>query len=215
APGATTTGGEAPAAPTVTQEAIPAASEVTVAAEAVPEAPANPEPTHVIEATTEDAELSAQEAADSFITYETERITNIINASAAIGDENVKSKIFEACTQRLQLLSNLRLLIEGAGTKSRLAGAAREAQSESERVALVAKLFGHSIGPHWAPKDAADVVVDVPSELASEPERVLRDTSGRVGDEDKRRALYVLLSRAQPTEEQRLWLTTIIDRFLQ
>lgn len=204
----------APAA-TTTPEPQQPVQETTVPIESAPAATQAAEPEKVVEATTEDPELSAQEAADSFIAYETQRITNVITASQAIGDETVKAKIFEATTQRLQLLSNLRLLIEGAGTRSRLAAAARDAQSEDQRVAFVQKLFGSAIGPHWAPKDAADVVVDIPDALAADPDRVLRDTSGRVTDDEKRRALFVLLARAQPTEEQRLWLTTIIDRFLQ
>ena len=34
-------------------------------------------------------------------------------------------------------------------------------------------------------------------------------------DTQKRRALYFLLARTQPTEEQQLWLSTLIDGLLQ
>jgi len=66
---------------------------------------------HAEDAPSEDEVQSAQETAESFVTYETQRIQNVLRASAAIGDEAVKSRIFEAAMQRIQLLSNLRLLI--------------------------------------------------------------------------------------------------------
>jgi hypothetical protein len=158
---------------------------------------------------------SAADAAESFVSYETQRIQNVLKASAVITDETVKSKIFEACMQRIQLLSNLRTLIEGSGSRSRLASAARTAVSESERIALVTKLFGTSIAPEWAPKDATEVVLQPNAEVDAEPERVLRDSSGRWSDQQKKRALYVLLARSQPTDEQQLWLITVVDSFLR
>lgn len=210
-------------AATAPQAAVPQAiapapqetmTEQPVAAEPAPAVP-NEQPEQVVEARNEEEELSAEEASASFISYETERINNVLKASAAIADEGVKSKIFEACMQRINLLSNLKLLIEGSGVRSRLATAARTAQTEEERLAVVAKLFGDDIHPHWAPKDAADVVFPVSAEIATEPERALRDSSGRFSSADKKHALYTLLAQSQPTEEQRLWLTTVIDRFLQ
>lgn len=159
-------------------------------------------------------EPPAEDAADAFVSYETQRIQNVLQASSAISDEAVKSKVLEACMQRIQLLSNLRSLIQGSGTRSRLATAARNAKDESERLALVAKLFGSDVPAHWAPKDAADVVLDT-HEVDADPERVLQDSSGKFGDDQKRHALYALLARTQPTEEQQLWLTTVIDTLLQ
>jgi hypothetical protein len=155
-------------------------------------------------------DTSAEDAADNFIGYETQRIQNVLKAASTINDESVKSKIFEACLQRTQLLSNLRALILGAGTRSRLAAEAGAAKSEGERAAFVAKLFGNDIAPHWAPKEAADVIIDGAPE---DPEKVLRDK--QTGDQQKRRALYFLLARSQPTEEQQLWLSTLIDGLLQ
>jgi hypothetical protein len=186
-----------------------------------PPPPAHPEtagatsepPLTEVAVQTEDA--SAADAAESFVSYETERIQSVLKASEAISDQSVKSKIFEACTQRIQLLSNLRTLIEGSGSKSRLASAARGAQSEADRIALIRKLFGDSIAPEWAPKDATDVVLQPNAETDSEPERVLRDSSGRFNEQQKKRALYVLLARSQPTDQQQLWLVTVVDSFLQ
>ncbi|MEK6374462.1 MAG: hypothetical protein AABO58_17395 [Acidobacteriota bacterium] len=182
-----------------------------------PAAPQEPTPTPAPVQATEvvaPEEPPAEDAADAFVSYETQRIQNVLQASSAISDEAVKSKVLEACMQRIQLLSNLRSLIQGSGTRSRLATAARNAKDESERLALVAKLFGSDVPAHWAPKDAADVVLDT-HEVDADPERVLQDSSGKFGEDQKRHALYALLARTQPTEEQQLWLTTVIDTFLQ
>jgi len=179
-----------PELPTVTVEAPPTT-------QAAPPEPAAPD-------------TSAEDAADNFIGYETQRIQNVLKAASTINDESVKSKIFEACLQRTQLLSNLRGLILGAGTHSRLAADAGAAKSESERVAFVSKLFGSEIAPHWAAKEATDVIVDG---APDNPEKLLRDRQSN--DEQKRRALYFLLARITATEEQQLWLSTLIDGLLQ
>lgn len=170
---------------------------------------------HAEDAPTDEEVQSAQETAEHFITYETQRIQNVLRASSAIADETVKSKIFEACMQRIQLLSNLRLLIEGSGMRSRLASAARQADSESARLALMSRLFGDSIGPHWAPKDASDVVFEIENEVATAPERALRDTTGRFSVQQKKKALYLVLAQTQPTEDQRLWLSALVEEFLK
>ena len=191
--------------------AEPAAEEVQVAAEPEPEPAVTSESTTVPE---EDI-VSAEETAERFISYETQRIQNVLRAAGAIADENVKSRIFEACMQRIQLLSNLRLLIEGSGMRSRLAAAARDARGEEQRLAVIAKLFGEGIRPHWAPRDATDVVFDIPDVIAAAPERALRDTTGAVSTDEKRQALYLVLAQTQPTEDQRLWLSSIVEDFLR
>jgi hypothetical protein len=189
----------------------PPLAEVTVASPAVSEAPTTAEPVEAPAATEESN--SVDEAAQGFISYETQRIQNVLKASSAIADENVKAKIFEACMQRIQLLSNLRGLIQGSGVRSRLAVAARTAQNEGERLGLVSKLFGRDITPHWAPKDAADVILDAKPEVENDPEKALRGSG--LSDQLKRRAFYLLLARTQPTEEQQLWLITVADAFLR
>ncbi|HUP59959.1 MAG TPA: hypothetical protein VNA69_06030 [Thermoanaerobaculia bacterium] len=180
--------------------------ETRVSAEPVPEPAPGP---------SEEELLSAQETAERFISYETQRIQNVLRAANAIADESVTSRIFEACQQRVNVLSNLRLLIEGSGMRSRLAAAAGDAIDESRHLALIAKLFGDDITPHWAPQDAKDVIVDADPEIASEPDQVLRDTSGKYTTQEKKRALYLVLARTQPTEEQRLWLSTVVEGFLR
>lgn len=190
----------------------PPAEEVVVAPP-----PAIEEQTAEVETTTEPEEdiLSAQETAERFVSYETQRIQNVIRAATAIADENVKSKIFEATDQRIQLLENLRLMIEGAGMRSRLATAAREVQGEPDRLALIARLFGDDITPHWAPQDAADVIFEVDPTIAAEPERALRDTTGAVTPAQKKRALYLMLAQSATTESQRLWLVSVVEEFLK
>jgi len=181
-------------------------------------APQETQPEKVVtaeDAPTEADVQSAQETAERFVTYETQRIQSVLRASATIADEAVKSKIFESCMQRIQLLSNLRLLIEGSGMRSRLAASARAAESETERLALIARLFGDDVKPHWAPRDAADVVYEIEPEVASAPERALRDTTGQFSAQQKKRALYLVLAQTQPTEDQRLYLSTVIEGFLR
>ena len=128
----------------------------------------------------------AEDAAENFINTETQRIQNVLKASGAIGDEEIKSKIYEACMQRIQLLSNLRTLIQTAGAKSRLADFARNARSETERLTFVGKLFGDAMREHWAPGDARDVIVPA-APLDNEPETALRDASGKFTDQQRSR----------------------------
>jgi hypothetical protein len=151
-----------------------------------------------------------EDVADAFVSYESQRIQNVLKVSGEVGDEAIKAQVLEACTQRIQLLSNLRSIIVGSGAKSRLVAAANAAKKESERIAVAAKLFGSDIPPHWAPKDAANVIFD-PG--VTEPERVLRDATA--SDEQKRHALYALLATSSPTEQQQMWLSSVIEGLLK
>jgi len=204
---------------------VPSNGDVTVTAPPPEPAPAAPveeqkvvaeaAPAPSPNAPTEEEMLSAQDTAERFVSYETQRIQNVLKASSAIADEEVKSKIFEACMQRIQLLSNLRLLIEGSGMRGRLATAAREATSESDRLGLMTKLFGDEVKTHWAPKDARDVVFEIENEVEAAPDRVLRDSGGKFTQQQKRHALYLVLARTQPSEDQRLWLSAVVEEFLR
>jgi hypothetical protein len=162
-----------------------------------------------------DAGITDVETESAFIEQETLRIQDLVGAASEVADEGVKNRIREATLQRSQVLSNLRLLIEGSGVRSRLALAAREAESEAERLALVSALFGDAVAPHWAPRNPGDVILPPDGDSDSEPERVLRDRGNRYSEQQKKRALYVLLSRSQPSAEQQLWLITVVDSFLQ
>jgi hypothetical protein len=196
--------------PPVVPAPVPAPATTGEAASAPQSAPP-PAPIPVVKV---EPDPPAEEAAEGFINPETQRIQSVLKASNAIADEDVKAQIYEACMQRIQLLSNLRTLIQTAGAKSRLADFARNARSESERLIFVGKLFGDDMRAHWAPTDARDVIV--PAGAAdNEPERALRDATGKFNDQQKKRALYVFLAHAQPTEEQQLWLSTVADSFLQ
>jgi hypothetical protein len=159
----------------------------------------------------DDPDLPAPEdVADAFVSYESQRIQNVLKVSGDIGDEAIKGQVLEACTQRIQLLSNLRSIIVGSGAKSRLVAAANGAKKESDRLAVAAKLFGSDIPPHWAPKNAADVIFDTG---VTEPERVLRDAAA--SDQQKRHALYALLATSSPTEQQQMWLSSVIEGLLK
>jgi hypothetical protein len=204
-----------PTDPPAPQPAEPPITETVVKVESNEPAADPAQPIPATNGAGGDDSLNAEEVAERFVSYETQRIQNILKASAGIADENVKSKIFEACMQRIQLLSNLRQLIEGSGTRSTLTAAARDASTEEERLRLIARLFGEGIEPHWAPKDASDVVVEIDPDVAAIAERVLRDTAGRFTPQQKRQALYLVLAQTQPTEDQRLWLSTVVENLLR
>ncbi|HXH39008.1 MAG TPA: hypothetical protein VNN08_10300 [Thermoanaerobaculia bacterium] len=175
-------------------------------AQAAP-APIPIEPVAVVD----DPDLPAPEdVADAFVSYESQRIQNVLKVSGSIGDESIKAQVLDACTQRIQLLSNLRSIIVGSGARSRLVASANIARKESDRLAVVAKLFGSDVPQHWAPRDASDVIFD-PG--VTDPERVLRDSAA--SDQQKRHALYALLATTSPTEQQQLWLNSVIEGLLK
>jgi hypothetical protein len=207
---------EAETAPLATAPAATAPTPEPAAEEVVVEMPPEVETTETFESTIPEEDIaSAQDAAERFVSYEHKRIYNVLQAASAITDQEVKSKILDACDQRIQLLSNLRLLIESSGMRSRLAAAARDAMSEDDRLALIGRLFGEDIKPHWAPRDASDVIFEIDPAVAAEPERALRDTTGRVTEQQKKRALYLVLTQTQQTEDQLLWLVSVVEGFLR
>ncbi len=221
--------------PVVTSSSIPATppvSETTVPFDAAPSQPGEGEPARTITATisetpepattdpvvneqasAHESSISAEDSADAFIRHETQRIQNVVNAITDPPDDTGE-KVLEACTLRLQALSNLRSLILGSGARSRLAHVARTAGPDSERLQLVTRLFGPEISAHWMPKVTTDVLIAMTS-VDSSPERVLRDSSGQFVESEKKRALYMLLSRSAITEEQQLWLIPVVEGFLQ
>ncbi|HEV7484195.1 MAG TPA: hypothetical protein VGQ65_00830 [Thermoanaerobaculia bacterium] len=182
-----------------------------------PAAPA-PQPQPAVQVAAEPAPVIAEEpdlpapedVADAFVSYESQQIQNVLTVSNKIGDEAIKAQVLDACTQRIQLLSNLRSIIVGSGAKSRLVAAANGAKKENDRLAVATKLFGTDIAPHWAPKNAADVIFDAG---VTEPERVLRDAAA--SDQQKRHALYALLATTTPTEQQQMWLSSVIEGLLK
>jgi hypothetical protein len=191
---------------------VPTAAPVPVT-ETPPPAP-QPAPAPIAEqvaVVADEPELPAPEdVADAFVSYESQRIQNVLKVSSSIGDESVKAQVLDACTQRIQLLSNLRSIIVGSGAKSHLVAAANAARKENERLAVVAKLFGSDVPPHWAPKDAADVIFDP---AVADAEQVLRDNHS--SDQQKRHALYALLATSSLTEQQQLWLNSVIEGLLK
>lgn len=162
--------------------------------------------------TPREAEQPQEEsAADRFISYETSRITNILKASESISDDEVRRKIFESSLERSQVLENLRKIIDGAGTRSRLADLAQKALTQPNDYELVNRLFGPLIAKHWAPTDARDVVITFPSALSDDPVSVLRDTTGRFSLEERQTALYIALAREALTSRQESWLTGVVE----
>lgn len=190
--------------------APPTPAPVTETPQPAPQPAPAPIAEQVVVAADEPELPAPEDVADAFVSYESQRIQNVLKVSSSIGDESVKAQVLDACTQRIQLLSNLRSIIVGSGAKSRLVAAANAARKENERLAIVAKLFGSDVPSHWAPKDAADVIFDP---AVAEPEQVLRDNHS--SDQQKRHALYALLATSSPTEQQQLWLNSVIEALLK
>jgi hypothetical protein len=158
---------------------------------------------------------SEANAAEAFVNYETARVQAILKAAGQIDDAGLKKSIFEAAMARLQLLSNLKLVVETAGARSRLAAAFGAADDETARLDLVAKLFGESVRAHWAPTDARDAIIDIPEELTGDPFAVLRESTGKYDGEQQRQALYHLLARTSNlTSSQLLSLSDLMQSFL-
>jgi len=154
-------------------------------------------------------------AADAFVNYETARVQAILRAAGQIDDASLKKSIFEASMSRLQLLSNVKLVVETAGSRSALAASFRAASDEAARLELVTKLFGETVKPHWAPGDAKEIVIDIPAELTGDPVAVLREATGKYSPEQRRQALYHLLARTSNlTSSQLLWLSDLMQSFL-
>jgi hypothetical protein len=214
-PGITPPAEVAAAAPAPVAAPVPA---TPTPATAEPAPQPTPLPQQAVQVAAEPAPVIADEpdlpvpedVADRFVSYESQQIQNVLQVSNKIGDETTKAQVLEACTQRIQLLSNLRSIIVGSGAKSRLVAAADGAKKESDRLAFASKLFGSDIAPHWSPKNAADVIFDAG---VTDPERVLRDASA--SDQQKRHALYALLATTSPTEQQQLWLSSVIEGLLK
>lgn len=154
-------------------------------------------------------------AADAFVNYETSRVQAIVRASAQVEDAAVKRSVLEASVARMQLLSNLKLVVETAGPRSALADALRSADAEPARLDLVGKLFGEMVKAHWAPADAKDVVVEIPGELTGDPFGVVREASGKYAVEQRKQALYHLLAKTSNlTSSQLLSLSDLMQSFL-
>lgn len=199
------------------EPAVDAASKTTGEEPEVVEASASEaaseEPTPAFATTSNDDETTA--AAERLINYETARVDNVIKASSAVTDAALRNKIIQSCMERLQLLPNLRTIIEASGSRSRLAALARQAKDESGRLNLATRLFGEQFKKHWAPSDAKEIVLDTPTEVGDDPIAVLRDSTGRFGAEQRRLALYLVLARnSSLTSNQELWLSGLIESFL-
>jgi len=160
------------------------------------------------------ASMDANPAAD-FVSFESSRVQSILQASNTIDDAAVKKQIFESAMQRLQVLSNLKVIVLAAGTTSPLANAFVSLDTDDERSAFVGKLFGDLVQTHWIPADARDVIIEIPSELTADPVAVLRESTGRYNDEQRKQALYYLLGRtANLTPSQELWVADLMSSFL-
>ena len=152
-----------------------------------------------------------EDVADAFVSYESQRIQNVLKVSGEVGDEAIEGAgargVHATHPAALEPALDHRRL--GREEPARGGGERREegerARSRSRRNSSAA-----TSPPHWAPKDAADVIFDAG---VADPERVLRDAAA--SDQQKRHALYALLATSSPTEQQQMWLSSVIEGLLK
>jgi hypothetical protein len=150
---------------------------------------------------------------NAFINAEMARVTAVLQAESERDDPD--AAILEACNERIQLLTNLGKLAESAGDRSRLADALRTSSSDAERMKVVQTLFGDTVAKHWAPARADAMAVAVPAEISNDPVAVLRDSTGRYAEQQRKLALYAFMSRnSSLTESQEIWLSGIANESL-
>lgn len=197
---------------------IPSLPAAPPSAGEMPASPANSSPSVSAPSPPEETTAGEEEGGeddgttDRFIAFETARVQEFLRAGGAIHDDAIKSKIFEASMQRLQLLSNLRSVIDSGGSRSRLAMLARGAKGPDGRLRFVERVFGSEIRSHWAPQDAKEIILAPRPEVDSDPIAVLRDATGRFSDVQRRYALYMLLARSQElSEAQKAWLAELLE----
>lgn len=167
------------------------------------------------DASAEGSEEPGENPADAFINAETARVAEISKASMEVNDDALRTKVMDACYERLQLLTNLRTIAEQTGPKSRLSTMAAAAHDEPTRLALAKKLFGPAMQAHWAPADARNAIIEFPPDVVNDATAVLRDPADRYTDAQRRLALYYLLARNPSlVANQQLWIAEIIDGFL-
>jgi hypothetical protein len=153
---------------------------------------------------------SAAAGGNDFVDFELTRIQNIVNALVA-SDLPEKSELLTVCQSRVLLLTNLRRLAQTAGPRSQLSRRLGTAADESSRLRLVRDLFGGEVVPHWAPNELTRLRFEQPPEISTDPAAVLRDTTNRFAREQRRNALFILLSRsALLSDSEEIWLTDVI-----
>jgi hypothetical protein len=145
-----------------------------------------------------------------FIDAEMTRINTMLEGLASA--EGDTGALLEASNDRIQVLTNLARVIESGGGRSRLSSRSKAAKSDSERLALIRALFGELVATHWAPQKVSDMVFTLPAEVNRDPVAVLRDTSGKFTNDQKRIALFAQLARsASLTDSEEIWLSGIAD----
>lgn len=156
---------------------------------------------------------SAAETAIPFIDAEMSRMSALLE-SVAVADGDT-SALLEASNERLQVLTNLVRVIESGGSRTRLAAAAQAAVGESDRRALIQRLFGELVAAHWAPENASAMLFTMPPDVARDPVSVLRDASRKYSLDQRKLALFALLARsASLTDSEGIWLSGIADTHL-
>ncbi len=156
-----------------------------------------------------DESTEASVAEIPFLGVEMSRISGILESIAESDDAE---SLLEAANVRIQILTNLRKVAESGGERSRLLSRMRAAATENERRLLISSMFGSLVAAHWAPADAKKMQFSIPASIRNDPVAILRDTTGRYTDDQRKLALFFFLSaNAELTESEEIWVSNIID----
>lgn len=147
----------------------------------------------------------------AFLSAEMAHMSNLLQRVTENTDENAE-ELLERFNERIQVLTNLGKVAESGGERSRLAEAMRNAATEADRHGLIERLFGPLVARHWAPASPKEMGVPIPPAINSDPVAVLRDSSGRFSDEERKIALFSLMAtNSDLTETEEIWLAGILD----
>ena len=146
-----------------------------------------------------------------FIISETSKIKSVALEAARVNDARTAT-ILNACSERMQLLSNLGRLMQDDPKGSQLVRAAeRAAVDPGARNSFVSSLFGAPAAAHWEPTDPSGMAFELPPQIASDPVAVLRDGTGRFSIEDQKLALYAFLLKSPLIESDEPWIRSIAE----
>lgn len=159
-----------------------------------------------------EAEVATTSTTDiAFLSAEMARMSAMLQQVAENTDSS-SEEVLERFNERIQVLTNLGKVAESGGERSRLAEAMRNASNDTDRSGLIERLFGPLVAQHWAPASPKDMGVPVPPTINGDPVAVLRDTSGRFTEDERKIALFSLMATSSDlTETEEIWLAGILD----
>ena len=79
---------------------------------------------------------------------------------------------------------------------------------------FITRLFGTGPAAQWDPADPADMAIDLPERISTDPLAVLQDGEGRFTVEEQKLALYSFLVQRPLTPGEEPWVRSIAESWL-